>query len=101
MRAGLDMEINVGRFDATLRTLLAVLALAFSLALTDYIALSLILAVVAILLVGTALTRKCPAYTLLGLSTCPEPAAKPEPTRAAAAPAPTADAARPVVKVAK
>lgn len=80
------MEMNVGRVDATLRTLIAVLALAFSLALTDHLAASLALAVLAILMVGTALTGKCPAYTLLGISTCREERA------------PTSPPARPDVK---
>ena len=63
------METNVGPIDAAIRGLLAAVLLSGAFARIDQVATSLLFATLGLVLAGTALTGKCPAYTLLGLHT--------------------------------
>jgi hypothetical protein len=63
------MDNNVGRSDATFRSFLALLAVGAAIVFSANVVASLTFAVVAVLMIGTAMTRKCPAYTLLGFTT--------------------------------
>ena len=63
------MEFNVGSVDAAVRASLAVLFLIAAAILNSLPVTSLFLAIVALALFGTALTRTCPLYRLLGVST--------------------------------
>ena len=65
------MERNVGRLDATLRLIAAAALFGVSLVFNASPAISLVSALAALVLAATALSGRCPAYTLLGLSTCP------------------------------
>ena len=70
------MRINVGSTDKSVRTIIGAIAGVLSLAILagqlDIPALaSPVLGVVALIMLGTAATRSCPVYSLLGLSTCP------------------------------
>ncbi len=63
------MELNMGKADATVRWLLAVLLVALSVFINDRPALSLVAAAFALVLIATALTHKCPLYSVLGIHT--------------------------------
>lgn len=63
------MDHNVGQFDAGLRWICAAFLLGASIAFADYLIVSLAMAVFVVLLVGTAITGKCPLYTLLHVNT--------------------------------
>ena len=65
------METNVGKIDATARWLLAAAFFLFSLGINDRPAISLAFAALAVVMIGTALTRKCPFYTALRIHTGP------------------------------
>jgi len=72
------MEHNVGKIDSRIRWILAAVFFAISLGFNGNPAIGLLAAVVALVLVATALTRACPLYHLFGLKTCPRnPAARP------------------------
>ncbi len=63
------MLVNVGPVDARIRGALAVIALVVAALLNHMPVLSLTLAVVALVLMGTALTKYCPIYRVLGIDT--------------------------------
>lgn len=68
------MSINVGNIDRTIRGLVGLfLIIAPFLGLFGLVASGMVfyaMIAVGLVLVGTALFRFCPAYRLLGLSTC-------------------------------
>jgi hypothetical protein len=66
------VETNMGRIDAGLRWTLAAVLFGVSLILSDRPAIGLLAAVAAVVMVGTAVTRSCPLYHLLGIRTCPK-----------------------------
>jgi hypothetical protein len=61
---------NVGSADAVVRWILAALFFIAALVWNHIPAVALLSAVLALAMAGTALTRVCPVYRLLGLSTC-------------------------------
>jgi hypothetical protein len=61
---------NVGPLDAGLRALLGATLLGISAAYNDRPLLALGAGFLALVLLGTALFRSCPLYTLLGINTC-------------------------------
>ena len=63
------MVVNVGLADAWLRGAAAVVAIVVAAVVNHLPILSLGFAVLGLLLMGTALTRFCPLYNALGLST--------------------------------
>lgn len=65
------MTKNIGGLDAAIRTVIgiALVAAAGSLLSRPFLAVAAVL--VALVMLGTALTRVCPLYVLLGLNTCP------------------------------
>ena len=65
---------NVGAADAGLRALLGVALLAVSAAVSGRPLLAVGAGLVALVVLGTALFRVCPLYTILGISTCPRTA---------------------------
>jgi len=70
------MDINVGATDKSVRTLIGAIAGALSLAiLAGQLAApalaSPVLGVIALIMLGTAATRSCPVYSVLGMNTCP------------------------------
>ena len=72
------MEQNVGRADAWVRWMLAAVLFVASVVFNADAWLSLGSATATLVMVATALTRRCPLYTLLGLTTCPrQPASRP------------------------
>ena len=68
------MNRNVGTPDRVIRVVLAAVALIVAGLIGLPSALGIVLLVVAVVLVGTAAVGFCPAYRLLGMSTCPVPA---------------------------
>lgn len=70
----MDMNINVGDADRVVRGLVGLFLIAapflglFGLAASGTV--SYVMIAVGLVLVGTAAFRFCPAYRLLGLSTC-------------------------------
>ena len=70
------MDINVGATDKSVRTVVGAVAGVLSLAIlagqlgAPALA-SPVLGVVALVMLGTAATRSCPVYSVLGMSTCP------------------------------
>jgi hypothetical protein len=71
------VERNVGRIDAAIRWSLAVVFFGASLVLNGIPVVALAAAVLALVMVATALTGSCPLYRLLGISTCPRNPATP------------------------
>jgi len=74
------MEQNVGRTDQLVRIALGAGAGTASLAILAGVvsassAIALVLGIVAVMLLGTAVTGTCGLYSALGLSTCPRDAA--------------------------
>jgi hypothetical protein len=67
----MKIERNVGRLDATLRLGLAIAFFAISLAYNASPAISLLAALAALLMAGTALSGRCPAYSLFRINTVP------------------------------
>jgi len=70
------MDINVGATDKSVRTLIGAIAGALSLAiLAGQLAApalaSPVLGVIALIMLGTAATRSCPVYSVVGMNTCP------------------------------
>ena len=70
------MDINVGATDKSVRTIIGAVAGVLSLAiLAGQLAAptlaSPVLGVVALIMLGTAATRSCPIYSVLGMNTCP------------------------------
>lgn len=63
------MQQNVGRVDAWIRGVLAVGFLLIAVIFNEMPLLSLGAAVVALVLIGTALTRSCPLYRALDIVT--------------------------------
>lgn len=70
------MDINVGTTDRSVRTLVGAIAGVLSLVIlagqlgAPALA-SPVLGVVALIMLGTAATRSCPVYSILGMNTCP------------------------------
>ncbi len=62
---------NVGATDSGLRTLLGVVLLGISASFNDRPLLAVGAGMIALVLIGTALFRVCPLYTLLRVNTCP------------------------------
>lgn len=60
---------NVSRADAAIRILLGTLGVAVSLWWIDTIAIALPVAIAAVVLFATAITRECPLYSLLAIDT--------------------------------
>jgi hypothetical protein len=70
------MDVNVGATDKSVRTLIGAIAGVLSLAilagqLPAPALASPVLGVVALIMLGTAATRSCPVYAVLGMNTCP------------------------------
>lgn len=63
------METNVGLIDAWIRGVLAVAALVLAAVFNEFPSVSLGAAVLALLLMGSALTKYCPLYRLLHIHT--------------------------------
>jgi len=61
---------NVGATDSGLRALLGVVLLGVSASFNDRPLLALGAGLIALVLIGTALFRVCPLYTLLDINTC-------------------------------
>lgn len=61
---------NVGSADAVVRWILAALFYVAALVWNHIPWLALLSALLALVMAGTALTRVCPVYRLLGISTC-------------------------------
>jgi hypothetical protein len=61
---------NVGATDSGLRALLGVVLLGISASFNDRPLLALGAGMIALILIGTALFRVCPLYTLLRVNTC-------------------------------
>lgn len=64
------MPANVGRTDAAIRWVLAAGLFAAALAFSGSPLLTLLAALAAVILAGTAVTRVCPLWSLLHVSTC-------------------------------
>lgn len=62
---------NVGRADGVIRLLVGFTLFVLAAILNATPALSLLAALAGIVMVGTALTRRCPLYALFGIDTCP------------------------------
>ena len=65
------MKANVGSTDAVVRWIVAIAAFTLSIIFNASPLPSLGFALVGLVMAATALTRSCPIYRLLGLSTCP------------------------------
>ncbi len=65
---------NVGATDSALRALLGVVLLGISASFNDRPLLAVGAGMIALVLIGTALFRVCPLYTLLRINTCPRSA---------------------------
>ena len=63
------MQPNVGRTDAGIRWALAAILFTLSIVYNSLAFLSLLAALGALVMVATALTGKCPFYTLFGIDT--------------------------------
>lgn len=63
------MQGNVGRKDAWIRAMMAVVFLVTAALFNHVLVLSLVAALLAILCGGTALTHTCPLYTVFGINT--------------------------------
>ena len=61
---------NVGAMDAWLRALFGVILLGISASFNERPLLAVGAGLIALVLIGTALFRICPVYTLLGIDTC-------------------------------
>jgi hypothetical protein len=61
---------NVGRSDAALRWVVALLLLLLSASLQDRPLVALAVGFLGVSVLSTALFRICPLYTLFGISTC-------------------------------
>jgi len=61
---------NVGATDSGLRALLGVVLLGIPASFNDRPLLAMGAGMMALVLIGTALFRVCPVYTLLGINTC-------------------------------
>jgi hypothetical protein len=61
---------NIGTLDAGLRAFLGAMLLGVSAAYNDRPLLAVGAGFLALVLLGTALFRTCPLYTLLGINTC-------------------------------
>ncbi len=62
---------NVGRRDAGIRRFLGLALLLTSASLLDRPLAALGVGFIALILIGTALLRTCPLYTVLRMNTCP------------------------------
>jgi len=65
-----SMTENVGKGDAAIRFILGIALFVVAAFVSALPALSLVAALGGIVMAATALTRKCPLYTLFGLDTC-------------------------------
>jgi hypothetical protein len=64
------MKANVGALDAATRWVLAVLLFIVAVSVSSMFW-SMIAAVGAFIMAGTAFSHRCPLYSLLGINTCP------------------------------
>jgi hypothetical protein len=70
------LEHNVGRIDAGVRYVAAAVLFAISLLFNDSPGISLVSALAALVMAATAISGRCPLYTILGINTCtPHPRA--------------------------
>lgn len=65
------MTKNVGKIDAGIRVVLGAGFLLLAATFSQRPLPAISLALVALILFGTALSRTCPLYSLLGIYTCP------------------------------
>lgn len=65
------MHTNVGAKEAKVRWALAAVFFAVAIASNAFPAITLVAALAALLMAGTALTRSCPLYRLLGIHSAP------------------------------
>lgn len=65
------MMDNVGKPDAVIRLVAGAVLFVVAAIFNATPLISLLAALAGIVMVGTALTRKCPLYAILGLTTCP------------------------------
>lgn len=65
------MVPNVGKADGGIRLVVGVALFILAALLAPAPLVSLLAALAGVVLIGTALTRRCPLYALLGLDTCP------------------------------
>jgi Protein of unknown function (DUF2892) len=65
---------NVGATDSGVRALAGVVLLGISASFNDRPLLALGFGLIALVLIGTALVRVCPLYTIFGVNTCPRDA---------------------------
>ena len=63
------MAANVGRCDAWIRWVLALVFVVVAVVFNGWIALSLVAALIALVCAATALTHNCPIYALFGFDT--------------------------------
>lgn len=63
------MKANVGSLDATIRWTFAIVFFGMAIAFNSAPAIALVTALLALVMAGTALTKVCPLYTVLGLDT--------------------------------
>ncbi len=65
------MDRNVGRTDAIVRLVLGAVLIAVTIAFNAHLVVSLLAALGAIVMIGSAIAGECPFYTLIGCSTHP------------------------------
>lgn len=65
----LVMKSNVGNTDAVIRGIIAIAGFALAVIFNSSPIPSLVFAFIGLVMAGTALTRSCPLYTLLGFDT--------------------------------
>lgn len=63
------MKSNVGNIDAVIRGFVAIAGFALAVIFNASPLASLVFAFIGLVMAGTALTRSCPLYTLLGFDT--------------------------------
>jgi hypothetical protein len=66
------MYTNVGAREAKVRWALATLFFTVAIAFNAFPAITLVAALAALVMAGTALTRSCPLYRLLGIHATPK-----------------------------
>jgi hypothetical protein len=76
------MDRNVGRTDAIVRLVLGAVLIAVTVAFNAHLLLSLLAALGAIIMIGSAIAGECPFYALIGCNTCSRPKSHPNPRSA-------------------
>lgn len=64
------MKINMGRFDRTIRAVAAVVLVVVGVLAGPASVLAIVLYVLAAIMVLTSSSGRCPAYSVVGVSTC-------------------------------